>query len=191
MRRILIATHNPGKLREFEGLLGKLGYRVVGAAELGLAEPEESADSFAGNAALKARAAAEASGLPALADDSGFCVAAMGGGPGVFSARYAAGDYSGAFARIIAACEAGEEWRAWFTCALCLAQPDGATATYVGQCHGKVLRRAAGAGGFGYDPIFAPLGYAQSFAELGSVVKDKVSHRARALAQVVKVLAPN
>lgn len=188
MTRLLIATHNAGKLREFAALLTPLGYGIAGAAEFGLAEPEETAETFAGNARLKASAAAAAAGIPALADDSGLCVAALGGGPGVFSARYAGGDYPAAFARIIAACETAANWHAWFTCALCLAQPNGATATYIGQCHGKILPAPAGASGFGYDPIFTPLGYTQSFAELGAGVKDKISHRARALAQILNVL---
>jgi len=184
VKRILVATHNAGKLAEFAALLAPLGWAAVGAGELGLAEPEETADDFAGNAGLKARAAAAASGLPALADDSGLCVAALGGGPGVFSARYAAGDYPGAFARIIAACAAAGEWRARFVCALCWAQPDGTTATYIGQAEGVIASAPRGEGGFGYDAIFVPDGYAQTYAELGAAVKDRISHRARAFAQV-------
>jgi XTP/dITP diphosphohydrolase len=189
VKKILVATHNAGKLREFEGLLGPLGYAVLGAGALGLAEPEETADDFAGNARLKAVAAAQAAGVMALADDSGLCVAALGGGPGLYSARYAAGDYPAAFARIAAACAAADEWRAWFVCALCVAQPDGTSATYIGQVHGRIAVEPSGVGGFGYDPIFVPDGYAESFALLGAEVKDRISHRARALAQVVKVLA--
>jgi XTP/dITP diphosphohydrolase len=189
MGRILIATHNAGKLREFAALLGPLGWDVASAGEMGLAEPDETAADFAGNAQLKARAAAAAAGMPALADDSGLCVAALGGGPGVFSARYAAGDYPGAFGRIIAAAAAADEWRARFVCALCWAKPDGATATYVGQADGVIARAPMGAGGFGYDPIFIPAGYERSYAELGAEVKDRISHRAKAFAQVKAVLA--
>jgi len=184
VKRILVATHNAGKLAEFAALLAPLGWAAVGAGELGLAEPEETADDFAGNAALKARAAAAASDLPALADDSGLCVAALGGGPGVFSARYAAGDYPGAFARIISACAAAGEWRARFVCALCWAQPDGTVATYIGQADGVIAPAPCGDGGFGYDAIFVPDGYAQTYAQLGAAVKDAISHRARAFAQV-------
>jgi XTP/dITP diphosphohydrolase len=184
VRRILVATHNAGKLAEFAALLGPLGWAVVGAGALGLAEPEETAADFTGNARLKARAAALASGLPALADDSGLCVAALGGGPGVFSARYAAGDYPGAFARIIAACAAAGEWRARFVCALCWAEPDGTVATYIGQADGVIAPAPRGEGGFGYDAIFVPDGYGQSYAELGAEVKDRISHRARAFAQI-------
>ncbi|MDD2794244.1 RdgB/HAM1 family non-canonical purine NTP pyrophosphatase [Acidocella sp.] len=188
-KRILIATHNAGKLKEFAALLAPLGIEAVGAGAMGLAEPAESADDFAGNARLKALAAARAAGIAALADDSGLCVAALGGGPGVFSARYAAGDYGAAFTRIIAACAAAGEWRARFVCALCLAQPDGTTATFIGQADGMIAREAGGAGGFGYDPVFVPDGYEKTYAELGSAVKDAISHRARAFAQVAARLA--
>jgi XTP/dITP diphosphohydrolase len=188
VKQILVATHNAGKLREFGLLFAPLGYEAVGAGALGLTEPEETADSFEGNARLKAVAAAQASGMRALADDSGLCVAALGGGPGVFSARYAAGDYPGAFAKVIAACAAAGEWRAWFVCALCLAEQDGASATYIGRVQGRIAEVPSGGGGFGYDPLFVPVGYAQSFAVLGDAVKGRISHRARALAQVVKVL---
>jgi XTP/dITP diphosphohydrolase len=185
MRRIVIATHNAGKIREFLPLLAPLGLQPVAAGELGLPEPEETAGTFAGNARIKAVAAATASGLPALADDSGLSVAALGGAPGVLSARYAAGDYPAAFARILAAAAAADEWRAWFTCALCYATPDGATATYIGEAHGRVAA-PRGAAGFGYDAIFIPDGFTQSFAELGAGVKDTISHRARAFAQFAK-----
>ncbi len=180
-----MATHNAGKLKEFRALLGPLGWQAVSAAELGLAEPEETADSFAGNARLKALAAARASGMEALADDSGLCVAALSGKPGIFSARYAAGDYRQAFARIIAACAEKQEWRARFVCALCWAQPEGKAATYIGQADGTIARAPQGVGGFGYDPIFVPDGYNQSYAELGAGVKDAISHRAKAFEQVV------
>jgi len=182
MSRIVIATRNPGKIKEFLPLLAPLGLEPVSAGELGLPEPEETADDFAGNARIKALAAATASGLPALADDSGLSVAALGGGPGVYSARFAAGDYPAAFARVIAAAQDADEWRAWFTCALCFATPDGTTATYIGEAHGRIAL-PQGTAGFGYDPIFVPDGYEQSYAELGAEVKDRISHRARAFAQ--------
>jgi XTP/dITP diphosphohydrolase len=190
MSRVLIATHNAGKLREFASLLASLGHTAVSAADLALAEPEETAPDFAGNAQLKARTAALAAGIPALADDSGLCVAALNGAPGVLSARYANNDYPAAFARIIAAASAQNEWRARFVCALCLAQPDGTTATYIGQVDGTIAQTPQGEGGFGYDPIFIPNGYAQSFAVLGAEVKDRISHRARAFAQFVASLDP-
>jgi XTP/dITP diphosphohydrolase len=183
VRKKVVATHNPGKLAEFASLLRPLGVSAVSAGALGLAEPDETGASFAANAQLKALAAARAAGLPALADDSGLLVAALDNGPGIYSARYAGGDYPAAFERIIAAAASRDDWRARFTCALCLAQPDGETATFIGQVDGRIADAPAGAGGFGYDPIFIPFGGQASFAELGAEVKDRISHRARAFAQ--------
>ena len=185
--RLVVATHNPGKLAEFATLLAPLGREVVSAAALGLPEPAETGASFGENARLKALAAARAAGLPALADDSGLCVAALDGGPGVLSARYAAGDYPGAFARIIRAAAARGDWRARFVCALCLARPDGGTATYLGEVAGRIAAAPRGSAGFGYDPIFVPDGGERTFAKLGAG-KDAISHRAAAFAQLRLVL---
>lgn len=188
MRQILIATHNKGKLEEFASLLAPLGYPVISSGDLNLPAPEETGTSFAGNAQLKARAAAKAANMAALADDSGILIAALQNQPGIFSARYAAGDYPAAFARIIAAAAQKNEWRARFTCALCLAQPDGATATYIGHADGEIAKTPSGAKGFGYDPIFIPLGYSETYAQLGRAVKDKISHRAKAFEQFAAAL---
>lgn len=187
MKKLVIATHNPGKLKEFLPLLGPLGYELTTSAALNLPAPEETASDFAGNARLKAVKAAKASGLPALGDDSGISVAALNGQPGVYSARYAGDDYPAAFAKIIAAAKAKNNWTAWFTCALCLAQPDGSTATYVGEVLGQITPAPRGKDGFGYDPIFIPNGYEQTFAELGEA-KEAMSHRARAVEQLKAVL---
>jgi XTP/dITP diphosphohydrolase len=184
VKRILIATHNAGKLAEFASLFGPLGIAVISAAALQLLEPDETAASFAGNAQLKAIAAAQAANMPALADDSGISIAALDNAPGIFSARYAAGDYPATFARIIAAAAQCDEWRARFTCALCLAQPDGSTTTYIGHADGTIAKAPSGAAGFGYDPIFIPLGHDKTYAELGSEIKDKISHRAKAFEQL-------
>ena len=189
MRQILIATHNAGKLAEFAALLAPLGFQAVSAAQLGLPEPAETAADFAGNARLKAQAAARAARIPALADDSGLCVVALDNGPGIFSARYAAGDYAAAFARIIAACAAADDWRAHFVCALCLAQPDGSTQDFTGQAHGNIAASPMGSDGFGYDPIFIPAGYTQSYAQLGAALKDRISHRAAAFTQMAAALS--
>jgi XTP/dITP diphosphohydrolase len=186
VRQILIATHNKGKLAEFGSLLAPYDISVLSSGDLGLPAPEETGASFAENAQLKARAAAKAANLPALADDSGISIAALANGP---SARYAAGDYPAAFQRIIAAAAQKNEWRARFTCALCLAQPDGKTATYIGHAEGAIAKIPSGAKGFGYDPIFVPLGYGETYAELGGEVKDKISHRARAFEQFLSALA--
>jgi XTP/dITP diphosphohydrolase len=186
-KKILIATHNQGKLKEFAALLTPLGYSVISAAELNLPEPEETGASFAQNARLKALAAAQAANLLALADDSGLCVTALNNAPGIFSARYAAGDFFSAFARIIGAATAANDFRARFVCALCLARPDSSTATYIGQADGMIAPAPAGAAGFGYDPIFVPRGHTKTYAELGAV-KDQISHRARAFAQIAAAL---
>lgn len=187
--RLLIATHNKGKLAEFQTFLAPLGIEAVGADEFGLGAPDETASDFAGNAQLKAKAAASASGLPALADDSGICIAALGGGPGVHSARYAKDDYPAAFARIITAAASKGEKRARFVCALCLAMPDGETATYIGEAEGTIAQVPHGEGGFGYDPIFIPAGYNSTYAALGATEKERISHRAAAFAQLAPVLA--
>ena len=159
--RLVIASHNPGKVREFADLLRPLGIEIVAAAALGLAEPEETADSFAGNAALKARAAARMSGLPALADDSGLEVAALGGAPGVLSARWAGPrrDFALAMRKVEDALAArrATDRRARFVCALALAWPDGHVEAVEGAVAGTLAFPPRGARGFGYDPIFVPL----------------------------------
>ena len=144
--KLVIATHNPGKLREIAALLAPLGVAAISAGELGLPEPEEDAPDFAGNAAIKALAAATASGLPALADDSGFCVAALGGAPGVVSARWAGPgkDFALAMARVNTELGKAEDRRAWFIAALCLAWPDGHTATPHRRHRHLAATRAAG-----------------------------------------------
>lgn len=189
--RLLIATHNAGKLREFAQLLAPLGIETISAAELGLPEPPETAPDFTGNARLKARAAARASGLPALADDSGFCVAALGGAPGVFSARWAGPDrdFAAAMQRVQAELGAAADRRAWFVCVLCLAWPDGETATYMGRVDGEAVWPPRGGQGFGYDPIFVPAGGQKTYAELGAAEKHATSHRGRAVAQFLAACA--
>jgi XTP/dITP diphosphohydrolase len=189
--RLVIATHNPGKLREIADLLAPLGVDAVSAGELGLPEPEEDAPDFAGNAAIKALAAAQASGLPALADDSGFCVAALGGAPGVVSARWAGPgkDFSMAMERVNREIGDAEDRRAWFIAALCLAWPDGQTATFIGRIDGAAVWPPRGERGFGYDPMFLPAGTDLTFGEMEAAAKHAISHRARAFAQVLRAFA--
>ncbi|HEX7390749.1 MAG TPA: RdgB/HAM1 family non-canonical purine NTP pyrophosphatase [Acidiphilium sp.] len=184
-QRLVIATHNAGKVMEFNALLAPYKLECVAAGALGLPEPVEDAPDFAGNARLKAIAAAKGSGFCALADDSGLAVAAMGGAPGVLSARFAAelGGFAPAMAAVIE--HSRDDSRAAFACALCLASPEGETATYLAFCHGRIAEAPRGSGGFGYDPIFIPHGETRSFAELSKAEKNAISHRGRALRQFV------
>lgn len=185
--RLVLATHNPGKVRELAELLRPLRVGVVSAGDLGLPEPEEDAPDYAGNAQVKALAAARGAGLPALADDSGFAVAALGGAPGVLSARWAGQgkDFSVAMERVHREMAGSADRRAWFACALCLAWPDGHTATYLGRVEGTVAWPPRGAQGFGYDPMFVKLGGTTTFGEMDPAQKHASSHRARAMAQVL------
>jgi non-canonical purine NTP pyrophosphatase (RdgB/HAM1 family) len=186
-RKLVLASHNKGKLREIEALLSPLGIEVVSAGDLGLPEPEEDAPDFAGNARIKAVAAAVASGLPALSDDSGFCVAALDGAPGVYSARWAgaAKDFGHAMATVHERIGDNQDRRAWFIAALCLAWPDGHTETFLGRIDGSVVWPPRGDRGFGYDPMFVPAGDERTFGEMDPDEKHAVSHRARAFAQVL------
>lgn len=181
--RLVAATHNPGKARELAALLeGR--FEVVSAAALGLPEPEEPETTFVGNAVVKARAAADASGLIALADDSGLCVAALLGAPGVLSARWAgpAKDFALAMARVESglARAGGEDRSAWFVCALAVAWPHGPVVAVEGRIVGALTFPPRGNRGFGYDPIFTPAGGAMTFGEMDPDAKHAISHRARA-----------
>jgi XTP/dITP diphosphohydrolase len=185
--RLVIASHNPGKLREIAALLAPHGVEAVSAGALGLPEPEETEPDFIGNARLKAKAAALAAGSPALADDSGFCVAALGGAPGVVSARWAGPnkDFAVAMARVRREVGEAADRRAWFVCALCLAWPDGHTDTFFARAEGNMAWPPRGDRGFGYDPMFVPTGGMLTYGEMPPDDKHAVSHRARAFAQVL------
>jgi XTP/dITP diphosphohydrolase len=185
--RLVLASHNPGKLREIVALVAPHGISVVSAGELGLAEPEEPAPDFAGNARIKALAAATASGLPALADDSGFCVAALGGAPGVVSARWAGPgkDFAVAMGRVQRELGDAADRSAWFVSALCLAWPDGHVEEVEGRVDGICVWPPRGAGGFGYDPMFVPAGQTLTYGELDPAFKHATSHRARAFAKLL------
>jgi XTP/dITP diphosphohydrolase len=194
--KIVFATHNAGKLEELCALLAPCGIDAVSAAELNLAEPEETGMSFAGNALLKAHAAAQASKLPALADDSGLCVEALEGEPGIYSARWAgeSKDFSIAFARVHDELKKRgfeiEKARACFICMLALAYPDGAEQVFEGRADGMLTFPSRGKNGFGYDPIFIPDGEKLTFAEMDKVQKQKLSHRARAFAAFAQACLP-
>ncbi len=185
--RLVLASHNKGKLAEIADLLRPLGLKIVSAGDLGLPEPEEDAPDFVGNARIKALAAAQATGLPALADDSGFCVAALDGRPGVQSARWAGPDKNFATAMARVNHEIGEnpDRRSWFIAALCLGWPDGHTETFVGRVDGTAIFPPRGTQGFGYDPMFVPAGSTDTFGEMAPHAKHAVSHRARAFAQLL------
>lgn len=186
--KIVLASHNAGKLREFSSLLAESGITVISAAELNLPEPEETEETFAGNAAIKALAAARTSGLPALADDSGFCVSALDNRPGVYSARWGGPtkDMQVAMARVHREMGDNPDHRAFFVAALCLVWPDGETRTVQGECHGTVVWPPRGEHGHGYDPMFVPEGESRTFAEMTEAEKNAISHRGRALEKFLK-----
>ena len=195
--KLVIASHNAGKVREIRALLAPFGIEPVSAGELGLAEPEETGTSFAENALLKAHASAQGSGLPALADDSGLCVSALGGAPGVYTADWAESQtFEG---------EAGRNWymamgkvegklaqigpnadrSAYFICTLAIAWPDGHEEIFEGRVDGSLIWPPRGTLGFGYDPVFVPKGRTETFAELDPEEKHAMSHRADAFRKLV------
>ncbi|MEM9551752.1 MAG: RdgB/HAM1 family non-canonical purine NTP pyrophosphatase [Pseudomonadota bacterium] len=190
--RLLIATHNAGKLEEMAHLLNPLGVTVVGAAEMDLPEPQETEDNFVGNARIKAHSAAQATGLPALADDSGIEISALGGAPGVYTADWAetpdGRDFVMAMERThreLEAIDAPHPRTARFCCTLVLAWPDGHDEVFPGVMPGHVVWPMRGSEGHGYDPIFVPDGYDITFGEMDRWEKNKISHRARAVAAFV------
>ena len=188
--KLVIASHNQGKVREIRALLAPLHIEVIGASELGLEEPEETGQTFIENAELKASLAAKTSNLPALSDDSGFAVAALGGAPGIYSARWAGADknFSNAMERVSTALLAsGSSSRTCeFICALTLAWPDGHCESFEGRISGEVVWPPRGDRGFGYDPIFTPLGHRQTFGEMDPAEKHAMSHRAIAFNQLLE-----
>ncbi|ATE65066.1 RdgB/HAM1 family non-canonical purine NTP pyrophosphatase [Rhizorhabdus dicambivorans] len=194
--KLVIASHNKGKLREIGELLAPYGIDTVSAGALGVPEPEETGTSFVANAELKARFSADLTGLPALADDSGLCVEALGGEPGIFSARWAeledgSRDFMEGMRRVHARMqEAGEGagHDAHFVCALALAWPDGHIESFEGRVDGIITWPPRGNRGFGYDPIFQPLGHGISFGEMEPKAKHAMSHRADAFAKLVSAV---
>jgi len=202
--KLVIASHNQGKVAEFRELLAPYGVELVSAAELDLPEPEETGTSFVANAELKALQAADLSGLPALADDSGLCVEALNLAPGIYSARWGAAapgmdglepvaafegrDFGLAMQRVqnkLAALPPEASRAAHFVCALALAWPDGHVEWFEGRVHGELVWPPRGDKGFGYDPMFVPLGHAQTFGEMDPSAKHAMSHRADAFQQLV------
>lgn len=191
-RRLVVASHNAGKVREIGALLAPLGVEAISAGELGLPEPEETETTFVGNAALKARAAAEGSGLPALSDDSGLEVFALGGDPGVYSARWAGPnkDFAAAMRRVWDELQrkGGGDLSARFVCVLALAQPGGSIETFEGEARGQIVWPPRGDKGFGYDPIFLADGQTRAFGEMSHDEKLPLTHRARAFEKLLAAL---
>lgn len=188
--KLVIATHNPGKLPEIAAFLDGFGISLISAGELGLAEPDETETSFTGNAILKARAAALASGLPALADDSGLAVNALNGDPGIYSARWAGPqkDFTLAMQKVEDALQASgaTDRRAAFMCALSLVWPDGHDETVEGTVKGALVWPPRGNNGFGYDPVFVANGYDITFGEMEPDTKHAIGHRADAFAKLLQ-----
>lgn len=189
LERLLLATHNAGKLEEFRQLLAHLGVQVTGAAELGLPEPEETGTTFVDNARIKAQAALTATGMAALADDSGLEVDGLDGAPGVYTADWAEGpggrDFLRAMTRVhdaLIARGAAQPWTARFRCTLVLAAPDGSERVFDGSVEGELVWPIRGALGHGFDPMFVPEAGPLTFAEMTPAQKNAISHRGRALA---------
>jgi len=185
--RLVIASHNAGKVREIGELLAPFGTEVVSAGALGLPEPEETGTTFVANAELKALAAARAANLPALADDSGLAVDALGGDPGIYSARWAGADkdFARAMAEINTRLGGHPNRNGRFVCALALAWPDGHCETFEGTVEGTMVWPPRGANGFGYDPMFQPLDRDLTFGEMEAAAKHAISHRAAAFRRLV------
>lgn len=195
--RLVIATHNAGKLREISALLAPYGLECVSAGDLGLPEPEETGTTFIENALLKARAAAEAANLPALADDSGLSVDALGGRPGVYTADWAERQWfeghpgrdwymaMGKVEGMLQEIGPQAERAAQFNCVLAIAWPDGESAVYEGVLRGSLVWPPRGKRGFGYDPVFVPNGHKETFGEMDPEAKHAISHRADAFAKLV------
>ncbi|WP_380055950.1 RdgB/HAM1 family non-canonical purine NTP pyrophosphatase [Falsihalocynthiibacter sp. SS001] len=194
-KKIVLASHNAGKLKEIAALVEPFGITVVSAGELGFTEPEETEDTFAGNARIKAHFAAQASGLPALSDDSGLSVDALNGAPGVYTADWAetpnGRDFSMAMKKVWDKLEnmnAPEPRSAAFNCTLCLAWPDGHDEIFEGKVNGTLSWPMRGDQGFGFDPIFTPIGESETFGEMDPQKKRDMSHRAVAFSKLRKLL---
>lgn len=191
---LIFASRNQGKIAEITEMLAPLGIKVKSALEMDLPEVEETGTTFEENAALKALEIAKITGVPCLADDSGLCVKALDNRPGVYSARYAPNrNFDLAMDKLLAEIkESGSNDRsAYFACVLVLGFPNGEYKTFEGRVDGVITMQKQGNGGFGFDPVFAPLGYDKTFAELGSDVKNKISHRGRALQKFLNYLREN
>ena len=191
MKEIIFASHNKGKIAEIRQILTPFGINVKSSDEIDFPDVEETGTTFEENALIKAEAIAKLKGIPCLADDSGLCVKALNGRPGVYSARYAPNrDFDKAMDMLLQeiADSKSSDRGAHFACVLVLAYPDGTYKSFEGRVDGSIALEKSGVGGFGFDPVFMPNGYDKTFAELGSEIKNKISHRGRALEKFVKYL---
>jgi XTP/dITP diphosphohydrolase len=186
-QKLVIASHNPGKVREIADLVAPYKIDVISAGQLNLPEPEETGTTFEANAELKARAAAMESHLPSLADDSGLVVHALDGAPGIYSARWAGPkkDFAMAMQKVEHGLDGKSDRRAFFVAVLSLAWPDGHIETFRGEVHGTLVWPPRGKKGFGYDPMFVPDGHTQSFGEMEPAAKHQISHRAIAFRKLI------
>lgn len=185
-QKLVLASHNQGKIDELSQMLAPYGVKILSARDLKLPDVEETGETFAENAALKAETISEYTGMPCLADDSGLCVDALDGRPGVYSARYAA-DNNARINKLIGELkESGKaDWSAHFSCVLALKIPHQKTKFFEGRVDGKIIENRRGSEGFGYDPVFVPDGYERTFAEMSKEEKAKISHRGKALLQFI------
>jgi XTP/dITP diphosphohydrolase len=191
--KIILASHNTGKIAEFQAMFKPHNVKIIGASEVGLPEPEETEDTFEGNALLKARHACEITAMPCLADDSGLCVSALNGAPGIYSARYAIDqngekDFDFAMQKIMREMGDNPDKSAQFVAVLALVNPDGMEFVARGEVEGNLCYPARGTEGFGYDPFFIPDGEIKTFGELGTAGKDEFSHRRKAFAALTAML---
>ena len=189
LKELIIASHNQGKIKEFKELLAPFGVKIYAASDLDLPDVEETGTTFQENAALKAETLCRFSGKPCLADDSGLCVDALNGRPGIYSARYAPNrDFIKGMEMLVNELKntGNSDWSAHFSCVLALAKPNEKTAFFEGRVDGKIISECRGAEGFGFDPVFTPKGYTKTFAEMTNTEKASISHRGRAVALFLK-----
>jgi XTP/dITP diphosphohydrolase len=191
IKEILFASHNAGKIKEIREMIEPLGIELKTYKEIDIPDVEETGTTFAENSLLKSSKIAEITGIACIADDSGLCVDALNGAPGVYSARYAPDrDFDKGMEKLLAeiAKSRNPDRSAHFSCVISLAYPDGKYELFEGRINGKIAEKKQGDGGFGYDPIFIPEGYDKSFAELGNEIKNKISHRGRAMQKLSQYL---
>lgn len=191
MKELIFASHNKGKIAEIKQILSPFNIKVISSDDIDLPDVEETGTTFEENAVLKALSIAKLKNVPCLADDSGLCVNALDGRPGVYSARYAPNrDFDKAMDMLLKEIEdtKSSDRSAYFACVLVLGYPDGTYKSFEGRVDGVIIKQKQGTSGFGFDPVFAPLGYDKTFAQLGAEIKNKISHRGRALEKFTEYL---